>query len=77
MGDLHAIDAEPPAEDVIATLEHALEKARAGEMSSVCVLYVYRDGTTGYSRSALPSYPAMMGSATRFIHKMNLDLDEG
>lgn len=77
MADLRAIDAEPPAEDVIATLEHALDKARAGELSSVSVLYVYRDGCTGYSRSALPSYPAMMGSAARFLHKMNLDLDAG
>jgi len=75
MADLHAIDAEPQAADIIETLERALKMAKEGELSSVAVVYVYRDGATGFRRSDLPSYPAMMGAVARFQHKLNLDLD--
>lgn len=75
MADLIPIDAEPASADVIDTLKRALTLAEAGELSSVCVCYVYRDGSTGHRRSGLPSYSAMLGSLARMMHKLNLDLD--
>lgn len=77
MPELAVIEAEDQAADVIDALERALTKARAGQLSSVAIVYVYRDGTTGHRRSKLPSYPAMMGAVARFMHKLNLDMDEG
>ena len=74
---MHVIDAEPASADLIDALKRALAKAEAGELSAVAIAYVYRDGSTGYRRSHLPSYPAMMGSLARLIHKLNLDLDAG
>lgn len=71
------IDPEPPAQNVIATLERALEQARAGDLSSVALAFVHRDGAVSAEWSALPSRPAMLGSISRLAHKINLDADEG
>lgn len=76
MADLHAIDPEPAAQDVIATLERALAQARAGELSSVAVAAVYRDGAVGAEWSTLPSRAAMLGSVSRLAHKLNVEADE-
>lgn len=70
------IDAEPPAQDVIATLERALRQARDGELSSVALAFVHRDGAVSAEWSSLPSRPAMLGSISRLAHKINLDADE-
>lgn len=75
MVDLVAIDPEPAGTDVIATLERAMEKARAGELSSVAVAFVYRDGCTGHVWSLLPSFGTMIGSVARLLHKLNADMD--
>lgn len=75
MPDLTVIDAEPLGVDVIATLERALERAKAGEFSSIAVAYVYRDGSVGCIWSTMPSVPAMLGSVSLLAHKLNLDAD--
>jgi hypothetical protein len=77
VADLIAIEAEDQAADIIDTLERVLEKARAGELSSVAVALVYRNGSVGHRRSALPSFPVMVGALNRLIHKLNLDMDAG
>jgi hypothetical protein len=75
MAELRAIDAEPPAADVIATLERALELARSSDLSSVALAYVHRDGAVSCAWSNLPSRPAMLGSVSRLAYKLNVDLD--
>jgi hypothetical protein len=77
MAPLSVINAEPPAQDVIATLERALVLARAGDLSSVALAFVHRDGAVSAEWSALPSRPAMLGAISRLAHKTNLDADEG
>ena len=76
MPPLSVIDAEPPAQDVIVTLERALEQARAGVLSSVALAFVHRDGAVSAEWSGLPWRPAMLGSISRLAHKINLDADE-
>jgi hypothetical protein len=76
MADLRIITAEPPAVDVIATLERALDLARSGELSAVAVAYVFRDGAAGAAWSALPSRPAMLGSVSRLAHRINIEADD-
>lgn len=76
MPDLAVIEAEDQAADIVETLEAALANALTGELSAVAIAFVYRDGSIGHRRSALPSFPAMMGALSRLIYKLNLDLDE-
>ena len=65
MADVHVLDAEPPGEDVVAKLEEALGKARAGEFSSVAMAVVYRDGSAGRSWSKPPSLSLLIGAVAR------------
>jgi hypothetical protein len=62
---LHAIDAEPATSDTVRTLEAVLEQARAGELSSVAVAYVFRDGSSGSEWSEAPSFSCLVGAITR------------
>ena len=59
---LSVIEAEPVGADVIDRLEELLEKARAGEISSVAAAVVYRDGSTGSCWSSAPSFGLLIGS---------------
>lgn len=67
---LKVIESEPIGEDVIAKLEEVLERARKGELSSVAVAVVYRDGCSGQSWSQCPSLPALIGSVAKLKHKL-------
>lgn len=71
-----AIDPEPVGESVIEALDRVTGKARAGELSSVAIAYVTRDGSVGRTWSELPSVPAMLGSLSRLIHILNAEQDE-
>lgn len=76
MSKLHALDPEPAAANVIETLEEALEMARNGELSSVAIALVYRDGCSGAIWSFLHSRVAALGSISRLAHKINLEADQ-
>lgn len=67
---LRCIDAEPIGADVVSKLEQALERAKAGELSSVAVTVVYRDGACGYSWSSAPSISCLVGAVTRMQHAL-------
>lgn len=73
MADLHAIDPIDKSEDVIATLERALEKAREGDVASVAVCFVYRDGSTGQLWSFQRVVAMMIGCAQILIAKLVQD----
>ena len=55
LADVRVLDAEPLGTDTIAKLGEALEKAKAGQLSSVAIAVVYRDGTCGRSWSPTSS----------------------
>lgn len=59
---LTLITAEPPNETVVRTLEATLEQARRGELSSVAIAYVERDGSSGSNYSEAPGYVALIGA---------------
>ncbi len=67
---LRVLEAEPIAEDVIAKLEEALERAKLGELSSVAIAVVYRSGCSGQSWSQCQSLPALIGSVATLNHKL-------
>jgi hypothetical protein len=63
MADVRVLDAEPC--DTVKKLEEALEKAKAGQLSSVAIAVVYRDGTCGRSWSTAPNLSCIIGSIAR------------
>jgi hypothetical protein len=70
MPDLRAIDAEPPGQAVIRVLKDALDRARKGELSSVAVAMVERDGSADWNWSYVPNSSTLIGS----IERMKTDL---
>lgn len=70
MADLRAIEPEPLGEAVIPLLEEALRLARAGELSSVAVALVHRDGCTQSLWSEPPSVGLLLGSVHILAHKI-------
>jgi hypothetical protein len=76
MPELAVIEPEGVSPDLIETIEQLLEKAKAGEISSVAVAFVYRDGTIGRDWSTPPSFAALLGAVTRLAHRMNIVKDE-
>lgn len=76
MAELRVIESVPVSDDLIATIEGVLEKAKAGELSSVAIASVYRDGNTGWSWSDPPSVGTLLGSVNRLAHRLNLLMDE-
>jgi hypothetical protein len=75
-GDLKVIEPEPCGADVVEKLEEALEKAKSGELSSVAIAIVYRDGCTGSSWSAPLSYSILIGAVARLQHRLIASGDE-
>lgn len=75
MPDLTVIEPEPLGADVIETLEYVMAKARNGEISSVALAYVYRDGRAGRTWSQAPCFAALLGAIARLAHCLNLDKD--
>ncbi len=67
---LSVIQPEPRADGVVELLEHLLEKARNGEISSLCTAYVYRDGYSGHQRSAVPHFSILLGAIERMKYEL-------
>lgn len=74
MSKLHVITAEPDgSKSVIERLEETLEKAKVGELSSVAIAVVYRDGCTSRCWSDAPSMATLIGSVGMMHHLMMRD----
>jgi hypothetical protein len=61
-GHLGVITAEPVSPDIVRFLELALDMAKSGELSSIALSYVFRDGSPGRGWSSPPSTGALIGS---------------
>jgi hypothetical protein len=68
--DLLVIDSEPQGADIIERLKEALEEAEAGNLSSVAISCVYRDGTTQSVWSDAPSMGLLIAAVTRLQHDL-------
>jgi len=69
--NLRIITAEPVGQNVVERLEEVLERARKGEVSSVAIAYVDRDGicTTGWSKP--PSMGLLVGATSALLDKLH------
>lgn len=76
MNKLRVIEAEPLGENVIERLKEALEKAEAGEVSSIAIALVYRDGSSGRSWSNAPGLSALIGATARLEAALIRDADQ-
>lgn len=68
MPRLTVIEAEPISPDVVEYIEQVLAMAKRGELSSVAISYVFRDGSTGRGWSTPPSIGLLLGSVTVTQH---------
>lgn len=73
---LHAIDPEPIDPSVITKLTELLEEALAGNISSVSMAWVMRDGRVGSTWSLLPNKATMFGAVARLMHRLQTANDE-
>lgn len=70
MAELRAITCEPPGLDIVPLLESLIERAKAGELSSVAVAYVSREGVTNQEWSTAPSIGTLIGSVAVLQHRL-------
>lgn len=68
--ELREITCEPPGEDIVPLLESLIERAKAGELSSLAVAYVNREGCTAQEWSPAPSLATLLGSVAALQHRL-------
>lgn len=72
---LHAIT--PPVPETALTLaERLVDMIKAGEVSSLAIATVNRDGTVTADWSECFNAPALAGAISRLAHRFNLQLDD-
>ncbi len=67
------LDAEPPGIGIIELLQELTAQAKAGELSSIAVAIVFRDGSADQRWSFAPSGAAQIGSAAMLVHRLSSD----
>jgi hypothetical protein len=67
---LTVLDAEPPGVGIADLLEEVTELANAGELSSLAIAMVYRDGSGDQRWSHACSSAALIGSAAVLLHRL-------
>lgn len=73
MGEIRALNvipAEMLGSDIIQCLENVLEKAHAGELSSVAIASVFRDGCVASSWSSPPNASLLIGAIARMQSRL-------
>lgn len=70
MPELHVINAEPAGQVVVRVLKDALVRARNGEISSVAIALVERDGGAQWDWSHAPNISTLIGA----VERMKADL---
>ena len=74
--DLRVIEAEPQGKAIIERLEWALAQAKDGNLSSVALAVVYRDGTIDHHWSDAPNSSLLIGACARLQAAIIREIDE-
>lgn len=74
--ELREITCEPASPDLRERIDELHEIVAAGEVSAVAYAVVYRDGSTNFAFSRLPSRATMIGAVARLQHKMLNGFDD-
>ena len=70
MGKLVDIPSQRPGLHLDDALQEITELVTSGEVSSMVVALVYKDGTVGYRTSELPSVAMALGSLQNAVHQI-------
>ena len=69
------ITCEPPGKGIAEVLDEMREMVNKGEISSLAIAYVFRDGGTGLAHSAMPSRATLIGAIERLKYKLLRDVE--
>jgi hypothetical protein len=75
MADVKVIDAEPLGKGIIEVLDFFRAMAERGELSSLAVATVLRDGSPQWKWSHAPNTSTLLGSVERMKHAMIVKKD--
>jgi hypothetical protein len=75
MAELHKIDCEPQGNGIDALFDELRTRYDNGEISSVAVAIVHRDGTCDYLNSFCPSYTAIIGAIERMKYRIVMEAE--
>lgn len=67
------ITCEPLGKGIAEVLDKMREMVDKGEISSLAIAYVFRDGCTGLAHSAMPSRSTLIGAIERLKYKLLKD----
>lgn len=67
---LVTLDAEPPAVGAVAMLQEMLRRVKQGEISSLAIAAVLRDGSGEQDWTYAPSAAALIGSVAVLQHQL-------
>lgn len=73
--DLKVIEAEPLGKGVAERLGHVMGLAVKGEVSSVAIAWVNRDGSPGWHWSTAPNTSTLVGAIERMKFDMIVQKD--
>ncbi len=76
MSKLVALEPEPLGDTVTPMLKDVLAKAEAGEISSLGLAIVYRDGCVGQMWTDAANFGLLLGAAHRLAAQINAEMDE-
>lgn len=68
---LRLVTAEPPGREVVEQLEKALERARRGEISSIAIAFVDREGICVTGWSTPPSMGLLVGATSALLDRLH------
>lgn len=74
--NLRLLTAEPLGASVIERLNEAMERAKRGEISSIAIALVNRDGSSESCWSDVPSYGLLIGAVARMQYRLMVKGDE-
>lgn len=69
--NLRVLTAEPLGEGIFEALNEVRALAERGELSSIAIVMVTRNGNTGQRWSTAPSLPLLMASAQTLVYRLS------
>jgi hypothetical protein len=71
--EIHEIQLEPANAGVVECIGEALGLAATGQVSTIAIIIIQRDGCPRFSHSAIHNYSMMVGAIARLQHDIIIE----